>query len=198
MNLSPTRPFADPAVLGASVALWALAVIVASLSGALSALADGFMPAFAALVVIGIVVPTALYFTLGGVRDAVDRLGLHRITLLHAWRVPAGLLFLGYGFAGLLPAWFAALAGIGDILAGLAAASLLGRRPSLAAYRLIHWFGFADFVVAVGTGLTFTLLGDPRMATLTTLPMALIPLFGVGLSGASHLIALSSLTRRPG
>jgi len=56
-------------------------------------------------------------------------------------------------------------------------------------------FGFADFICAVGTGLTFTLIGDPLMATLTTLPMALIPLFGVGISGASHIVALNALRR---
>jgi len=61
--------------------------------------------------------------------------------------------------------------------------------------RRIHVFGFADFICAVGTGLTFTLIGDPLMATLTTLPMALIPLFGVGISGASHIVALNALRR---
>jgi hypothetical protein len=34
------------------------------------------------------------------------------------------------------------------------------------------------------------------MALLTILPMALIPLFGVGLSGASHIVALNALRRR--
>jgi hypothetical protein len=33
------------------------------------------------------------------------------------------------------------------------------------------------------------------MVTLTTLPLALIPLFGVGLSGASHIVALNALWR---
>lgn len=47
--------------------------------------------------------------------------------------------------------------------------------------------------MAVGTGLVFTLLNDSRMATIRELPMVLIPLFGVGISGASHLIAFSLL-----
>ena len=85
------------------------------------------------------------------------------------------------------------MAGMGDLLASLFAATLLWRPRSAANYRDAHVFGFTDFVVAVGTGLTFTLLQDPRMALLTTLPMALIPLFGVGLSGASHIVALSWL-----
>jgi hypothetical protein len=65
-------------------------------------------------------------------------------------------------------------------------------------YRSFHRFGFADFVVAVGTGLTFTLLQDPLMALITTLPFALIPLFGVGISGASHLMAFDMLRRHTG
>ena len=32
--------------------------------------------------------------------------------------------------------------------------------------------------------------------SLTTLPMALIPLFGVGLSGALHVVALHALTSK--
>ena len=57
-------------------------------------------------------------------------------------------------------------------------------------------FGFADFVVAVGTGLTYTLLLDPRMNLIAELPMALIPLFGVGLSGASHIVAFDMMRHR--
>jgi hypothetical protein len=60
-----------------------------------------------------------------------------------------------------------------------------------------HLFGFADFVVAVGTGVTFSLLGDPLMETLQVLPMVLIPLFGVPVTGALHLMTLHRLfTRR--
>ena len=100
------------------------------------------------------------------------------------------------GATGGLPLLFALIAGVGDILAGLGAAMLLRGEATPRLLRRIHLFGFADFVSAVGTGLTFTLLGDPLMVTLTTLPMALIPLFGVGLSGASHIVALNALRRR--
>ena len=62
----------------------------------------------------------------------------------------------------------------------------------------MHRFGFVDFVIAVGTGLTFTLLLDPRMELIATLPFALIPLFGVGISGASHIVAFDMLRRQAG
>ena len=63
---------------------------------------------------------------------------------------------------------------------------------------VFHIFGFADFVVAVGTGLTLFLLNDPRMAGIQTLPMALIPLYGVGISGANHIMAFDLLCRQVG
>lgn len=176
--------------LAGGATVWLLAVIGATRAGALDALARAFMPGFALLVMLGIVVPTLAYFAMDPVRRAVGRLGLRRLTLMHAWRIPAALMFFHYGLQGQLPTAFWVLAGVGDLLAGTYALTLLGRPASPDLYRRIHRFGLADFVVAVGTGLTFTLIGDPRMALLTTLPMVLIPLFGVGLSGASHLVAL--------
>lgn len=53
-----------------------------------------------------------------------------------------------------------------------------------------------DFLIAVGTGLTFSLLQVPMMNVVATYPVALIPLFGVGISGASHIMALDLLARR--
>lgn len=175
---------------------WLAAVALGATSGALGAIVGRFMPAYAALVVLGIAAPVALYYTAPGVRATVDAVGLRPLTLMHAWRIPAALMFFYYGARGELPALFWIPAGVGDFLAGLYALSLLFGESSAARYRRVHHFGFADFVSAVGLGLTFTLMGDPRMALLTTLPMALIPLFGVGLSGASHVIALGSLLRR--
>jgi hypothetical protein len=187
-----------PAGITLATAAWGAAVVAASISGALGALAKAFMPAYALLVALGIAVPTALYFALPAVRRAVDAIGLRRLTLFHIWRIPAGALFLYYAATGGLPLLFGIIAGVGDILAGIGAATLLGREATPVQLRRIHLFGFADFISAVGTGLTFTLLGNPLMATLTTLPMALIPLFGVGLSGASHIIALTRLTTAGG
>jgi hypothetical protein len=192
-SITQDRPTPIPAGITLATAAWGAAVVAASSSGALGALGRAFMPAYALLVALGIAVPTALYFAQSTVRRTVDAIGLRRLTLFHIWRIPAGALFLYYGATGGLPLLFAIVAGIGDILAGIGAATLVGREATPAQLRRIHLFGFADFICAVGTGLTFTLLGNPLMATLTTLPMALIPLFGVGLSGASHIIALTRL-----
>jgi hypothetical protein len=174
---------------------WAAIVAWAAQSGRLAALE---MPWVAALVAAGITLPVLGYATWPDLRVRIERLGLYPLTLLHVWRVPAALLFFGYGLAGALPPLFWILAGVGDFVAGLLAWGIRRQRHDPAAYRRIHRFGFADFLVAVGTGLAFTLLRDPRMAPIVELPLALIPLFGVGLSGASHLIAFDLLRRGVG
>lgn len=172
---------------------WMIAVIVAAEVGILAGLGRVFMPGFALLVAAGIAVPAAVYFIAPSARHAIQTVGLHRLTLLHIWRIPAAMLFFYYGLRAELPDLFWILAGVGDLLAGCFALTMLWRPRTASNYRRVHLFGFADFIVAVGTGLAFTLLQDPRMSLLTTLPMALVPLFGVGISGASHIVALSML-----
>ena len=39
-------------------------------------------------------------------------------------------------------------------------------------------------------------MAAPLMANIATFPIVLIPLFGVGLSGAAHIISLDLLRRR--
>jgi hypothetical protein len=175
---------------------WLVVVVWTSQNGVLASLGRTFMPGYAFLVAIGIATPVAAYFLLAPIRRAVDALGLRWLTMMHIWRIPAALLFFWHGAQGQLPTLFWVLAGIGDFIAGCLATTLWWKPATIERMRRIHIFGFADFIVAVGTGLAFTLLGDPRMALLTTLPMALIPLFGVGLSGASHIVALHALRTR--
>lgn len=172
--------------VAAALLLWGGAVTLLAAEGAFLAIP---MPAIAGLVAAGIAAPTAAGLFVPAVRDWLGALGLRPLTLLHVWRIPAALAFFAYGLSGMLPTAFWVLAGAGDLIAGLLAARFFAGPATLREYRRFHAFGFADFVVAVGTGLTFTLLGDPRMETIAVLPMALIPLFGVGLSGASHILA---------
>jgi len=180
--------------LGLAALAWATAVTAAAGSGWLSQL---WMPLIAGLVAVGILVPTLWYFLTPHGRPWADRVGLRSITAFHVWRVPAAFVFFAYGAQGALPPLFWILAGVGDLLAGLWAFAVV-RRPDAPreAYARMHRFGFADFVVAVGTGLAHTLLLDPRMAAVAALPLALIPLFGVGISGASHLVAFDMLKRQ--
>jgi hypothetical protein len=180
------------ALLLAAGALWACAVALLAAKGFFSNLVGA---PFAMVVAAGIAVPALAYFVIPPVRSFIESVGLYPLTILHTWRIPAALLFFWYGFQGQLPPWFWIPAGIGDFLVGLYATRLFFRRGDTAFYWRFHVLGFADFVIAVGSGLTHTLLMDPRMAPIALLPLALIPLFGVGISGASHLVAFDLLRR---
>lgn len=180
-------------LLGAALATWSLAVAAAAHAGVFNAIKPLY---FGPLVAAGIVLPYLLYLFLPPVQRYFAKIGFYPLTIWHVWRIPAALAFFWYGFQNELPPAFWILAGIGDLLAGLYALPILLRRSaSNDAYFRFHRFGFTDFVVAVGVGLTYTLLNDPRMATIRELPMVLIPLFGVGISGASHLIAFDLMRR---
>jgi len=181
------------ALLVALAIAWGTTVAWFAARGAIREL---YMPSIALLVAAGIALPTIAYFMLEPLRGYFRAAGLYPLTILHLWRIPAALAFFHFGAIGSLPPLFWILAGVGDFIAGCYAARLLFRQGDDAFYRSFHRFGFADFVVAVGTGLAFTLLQDPRMATIAELPMALIPLFGVGISGASHLIAFDLLRQK--
>jgi hypothetical protein len=177
------------------VAIWGATVVAGAKTGFFASL---YMPQIAAIVAATIIVPTLIYFALPRLQAYANSIGHSPILLFHTWRVPAALAFFWYGLQGELPTTFWVLAGSGDFIAGSYAAYLMLQPESARRYLSFHIFGFADFVVAVGTGLAFTLLQDPRMALITALPMALIPLWGVGISGVTHLIAFDMLRRGTG
>jgi hypothetical protein len=174
---------------------WGLVVAVLAASGLLALLPTPLLPLPIAALLIGLL---AAYALNPAARAYAEGLDMQALTLFNVWRVPAALAFFAAGANGLLPPTFVRNAGWGDLIAGLAAlpvALLLmprprWRRPALLAF---HLFSFGDFVVAVGTGVVFSLLGDPLMASLKSFPLALIPLFGVPLTGALSVIALHRL-----
>lgn len=182
-------------VLGV-IALWAVAVAGLSAGGVFAALPPQLFAGLVAALLLG---ATSVYVLNPVLRGGVERFGLRRLSALHVWRIPAALAFFHYGAQDLLPPVFVALAGWGDMLAGVMALGVVLFWPrSRRAYWAFHIVGMADFVLAVGTGLTLMLLADPRMETITLFPMALIPLFGVTLSGATHIAAFDMLRRRKG
>lgn len=146
----------------------------------------------AALSMVGLI---ALYFRWAPFRALMERVGPYGLAYFHIWRIAAGALFLGYGAEGLLPEVFYLRAGWGDVAAGVLAAALLVIPKRVWSLVGVHLFGFADFLLAVGTGMTLVVLADPGMAAIASLPLALIPLVGVPISGASHIIALDLIRR---
>lgn len=178
--------------VAATLLIWLAAVVAAS---GLGLLAEIPLPLFGGLVAIGIALPTAAYFALPALRAWAERVGIRALTLLHVWRIPAALVFFEYGAADLLPAEFVRNAAWGDLAAGTLAAFVFTLPEWRAKYWAVHLFGFADFVLAVGTGLLLSLTAAPLMGNIATFPIVLIPLFGVGLSGAAHIITLDLLRR---
>lgn len=177
------------------VMAWALAV---SVSASLGFLDDIPGVGVAALVATGVLLPTFAYFGIRRFRKLILAVGIRALTMLHAWRIAAAGMFFLYGAQGELPARFVAHAGWGDLIAGTAAVVVVVLPFSRGRYLAVHAFGFADFVLAVGTGLYFTLVEPVAMDAIRTLPLALIPLFGVGISGATHIMAFDMLIRGRG
>lgn len=177
------------------LAAWLAAALAIGASGVLTRAPLLVLPL---LVFGGVLLPIVAYVLHPQLRAFIEDLGLRRLTALHLWRIPAAASFFWYGWQGALPPLFVALAGVGDLLAGLLAAVVVVRRERRSSYALFHAFGMLDFLVAVGTGVTLWMLGVPAMQTIVTLPIVLIPLFGVAVSGASHLMAFHLLARGRG
>ncbi len=175
------------------ILVWGLSVTAAAYLGFFKLIPR---PTVAIFVVLGVAIPTAIYFFNEKFRDYIESLGLKKLTILHLWRIGAGAVFLFYGSQNLLPEMFIRNAGYGDIAVGLLVFVVLLLPESQTKYWVFHIFGMLDFIVAVGTGLTFTLLQVPLMDNLVELPIILIPLFGVGISGAAHIFAFDLLWKQ--
>lgn len=182
-------------VLLSVLAVWGAAVVAAAGTGVYRVIYPLWL---AGLIALGIVAPVVVYGLSRGFRAYIATIGLRTLTAFHIWRIAAALVFFWYGAHDLLPEAFVRNAGWGDLIAGLLALGVTLLPKTRNRYLVFHLSGFADFVVAVGTGLTCFLLNDPRMSGIQTLPMALIPFYGVGISGASHLMAFDLLRRRSG
>jgi hypothetical protein len=130
------------------------------------------------------------YFRSGGLQALAAKVGVGRLTAFQGWRIAAGFWFLWYASRGWIPAGFALKAGWGDIIAGVAGllAAWFWARP--AGYVAAHLIGLGDFVVAVGTGMAMSLADRAAMHANGELPGALIPLFGVGITATTEIVAL--------
>ncbi|MEO0769586.1 MAG: permease, partial [Cyanobacteria bacterium J06649_4] len=161
--------------VGALLSLWAIALVIATQSGLLSTL---YLPVISLIIGATIALPTLWYRKSPLLQAWMNYIGRRRIVAFHIWRIPAALLFFHFGLRGELPSAFWVLAGVGDLAAGIHAVFVtLQKSPTVEDYKRFHFFGFADFVVAVGTGMTYTLLQDPRMSLIAVLPFAFVPLF---------------------
>jgi hypothetical protein len=134
---------------------------------------------------VSFVVPLSLfligYQTIRPFRDFVLSADLRIIVGMQAWR------WAGFGFLTLytyrvLPGIFAWPAGVGDMLVGITAVTVLAsllRNPAFAASkRFVIWnlLGILDLAVAVSIGALVPLFAPNLYGTVTTSPMAQLPL----------------------
>ncbi len=182
------------AVVG-TAAVWAVVVTVASLAGWLGRVSPFVI---APMVVLGMAVPSFVYLRSRGLQELAEGIGLKRLTLFHAWRIGPAFLFLWYGAHGLLPQLFAERAGWGDLFVGVLAPLVVWLAPRGWAYGLFHVLGLGDLLLAIGTAVALTLAYTPAMQHIGDFPVALVPLFGVGITGTTHIIAFDLLRRGRG
>jgi hypothetical protein len=183
----------DTAILLAALGFWGAAVAILSATGAYHALNQLMI---GPIIFLGIAIPSTIYFLFPNVRQYFEHLGLRWITAIHIGRIPAALLFFWYGAHGLLPETFVYSAGWGDSISGVLALVLMLVPKGRAGYLGMHAFGFMDFFAALGLGVYFTLVHDPHMGSIRDLPLALIPLWYVGILGTTHVIAFDLLRRK--
>lgn len=175
------------------IALWAGVVAAAAAGGVYRAIPP---MSVGPLILAGVIIPFIVYRRSARFQAVIAAIGLRRLTAFHSWRIIAGVMFLWFMAQDQLPPLFARNAGWGDILAGLLAIVVVMLPLTRGRYVAFHIFGLLDLVDALLLGITFTLAADPRIVAIRELPMALIPLFGVGVTGASHLIAFDLLWRQ--
>jgi hypothetical protein len=126
-----------------------------------------------------------------------------RLELPHSFRVLGGTAFVLMMALGHLPALFALPAGLGDIAAGIAAPLVALRLARGTGRRTALWFnafGMTDLISALTLGaLTGYALVNvtPSGASISELPLALIPTAAVPLLFALHITSVSRLRRAP-
>lgn len=180
------------AMVGGVAAVWGGLIAVASLAGLLARLSPFVI---APLVVAGIVIPSVTYLRSARMRAWSEHTGLRRLTLFHAWRIGPAFLFFWYGRHGLLPALFVERAGWGDLIVGVIAPLVVWLLPWRWAYGAFHVLGLTDLLIAIGTAVALTLAWTPAMRHVGDFPVALVPLFGVGITGTAHVMAFDLLRR---
>lgn len=173
------------------LSIWGIAVLIVGYWGFFTKIDLIWI---ALLVVTGMTIPVAVYYSNADFHSYIRSLDLKYLTLFHLWRIPAGLWFLYCGSQTLLPQRFVANAGYGDIAVGLLVPVVLLLRFR-GRYAMFHIFSILDFAIAVGTGLTFNLLQVPLMENIATFPTVMIPLFGVCVTGALSIMTLDRLLK---
>jgi len=176
-----------------ALSLWAASAFVAASTGAIAKVPRLFL---GPLLLAETIIPILVYYLSESFRAYISSIDLKHLTIFHLWRLLAGFTFVSYGIHHLLPETFVHNAGFGDILVGLLIPVILILPNGIRKYIVFHIIGLLDFILALGTGITLTLARAPLIENLTTYPIILIPLLGVPVSGALHVMTIDVALRK--
>ncbi len=189
-------------------AVWAGIVLVLAIMGVFDV--PRTQPALPTLLAITlpVIVFAATMFLSPGLRALALNLDPVLLTEFQAWRILGGMFLAVYAF-GFLPGFFAWPAGVGDVMVGVAAPFAAWRLRQSAdflftpRYRMFHYFGLADFVVAVTTGIMARnsmpgLVDEVTTSAMGQLPLVLIPTIAVPSFIILHLIVLMQISAKRG
>jgi hypothetical protein len=147
------------------------------------------------LAIAGVLAGWLSLLLLPGVRAYFRSADLTKLVALSPWRIVYGFALLTLGRYGGIPAAFYISAGIGDILVGLWGVSILARRPTVSTREVTAWniAGIVDFthVLVLGAiNLRPFYLANPDVP-----PLNMLPLVGVPIFFAMHILTLWALMR---
>lgn len=186
----------SPSAMIVGGGLWLLAVAAASAAGVFEGIARASAPAYGGVIALSITIALMLYLGNARTGRAVDTVSTRALTLFHVPRILGGVIFLAYGASGVLSPVLATRVGYGDIVAGVAALSILFvRAPRREWLATIHLIGLADLAIGLATGMILGLQGDTLLIPIAQLPLTLILLFWVPLLVVSHVATLRRLWR---
>ena len=180
---------------------WFVFAVLASILGLFTNTSNGIGVAVALAAGVPLVAFGIWFAVSEGFRSYALSLSPRALTFAHSWRI-LGLVLVVMALRGTLPDVFGLSAGIGDMLIGatapLVALKLVnsGHRGSFIAWQLL---GMTDLVMAVGLGVTATMLGSQAasIGPMTVLPLSLVPTFFVPLLFMIHVVCIAQARRWP-
>jgi hypothetical protein len=202
---TPTTALWHPLVW-AIVSLWFATVVALTWQGVFQIQLAGVPFVLALAAVVPPLLYLAAYRLSPAVRAWVAGLDMGLIVGAQTFRV-IGIVFLILWGQGQLPSVFALTAGLGDLAVGLVALGVVVAVERRSAgwegqVRLLVIVGMVDFVAAFATailsgeGFPLLLEGEPLPVMMQSLPMALIPAFGVPSFMILHLMSLQKLPQK--
>jgi hypothetical protein len=194
-------------VLAVALILWIAIVWTLAVRGTFlpRAAANRYVPALPIAIFVPVILGLGLLTSSQRIASLLEATPPAWLVGLQVYRVLGGI-FLVDWMRGLLPGAFAVPAGIGDIIVGLLAlpAAVWVASGTPIGRRVGTWWnllGLADFVVAIGMGMTtspgrFQLFAlDHPNAQIGTFPTVMIPAFAVPNSIILHALSLWQLKR---